>query len=46
MGFFCLPFVTGFFQWLVLQLLTYPECGLLSFCWMGFSLVSFLVVIA
>ncbi len=45
MGFSWLPSVMSFSLWLVLLSL-YPECGLFSFCWMGFSLVSFLVVIA
>jgi hypothetical protein len=45
MGFSCLPFVMSFSLLLVLLLL-YPECGSFFFCWMGFSLVSFLVVIA
>jgi hypothetical protein len=45
MGFSCLPFVMSFSLWLVLLLL-YPECGLLSFWWMGSFLVSFLAVIS
>ncbi len=43
-GFSCLLFAISFFLWLVSWLRAYPECGLLSFWWMGSSLVSFLVV--
>jgi hypothetical protein len=46
MGFFCSLFAISFFLWLVSWLWAYLECGLLSFCWMGSSLVFFLVVIA
>jgi hypothetical protein len=45
-GFFCSPFAISFFLWMILWLWAYPGCGLLSFWWMGSSLVSFLVVIS
>jgi hypothetical protein len=46
MGFFWSPFAISFFLWFVLWLRAYPECGLLSFCWMGSSSVFSSVVIA
>jgi hypothetical protein len=46
MGFSCSLFVMSFFLWLVWRLRAYPECGLLSFWWMGSFLVSSLAVIS